>query len=268
MNQSEFWVSESVFVNNSAANDAGGIYACQSLLMISSTDFISNLAGVRGAAAVFDKAEGRFFNTIVMGNLAVALAFYQSNANFTGTSIFKKNIDTVTTRGIGGALFAGASTLLFLGNTLFQDNFAYVEGGAIAGLVQTTIIIAGDTKFINNTACSVGGGAVLLTVYTRLEMYGSVLFENNNCTTCNGGAISVTEASEVKIFDSVTFKNNSGQMGGAIYVSFSRIVLNPGARMESIDNYADFFGGGIFHSDMVNYINSVILKTITKGIWK
>ena len=92
-----------------------------------------------------------------------------------------------------------------------------------------------------------------MTVDTRLEMHGSVLFENNSCNSCNGGAISVTDASEVEIFDSVTFKNNSGLLGGAIIVRASTIVLNPGARMESIDNYAEFSGGGIFHYDNIDY---------------
>ena len=250
--QSEFWVSESFFINNSAS-DGGGIYALKSLFIISSTDFISNSAMIRGAAAVFENAEGKFSNITVIGNLVVALAFYRSKANFTGTTIFKENIDTVTTRGVGGALFAEASTLSFLGNTLFQDNYAYREGGAIAGLVQTTIIFAGNTKFTNNIAYLAGGGAVLLGIDSRLEMHGSVLFENNNCTTCYGGAISVTDASEVEIFDSVTFKNNSGQMGGAIYVRASTMVLNPGVRLESIDNYAEYLGGGIFHYDNINY---------------
>ena len=251
VNQSEFWVSETVFVNNSA-KEGGGIYALKSSLNISSTDLISNLARVLGAAAVFENAEGNFSNITVMGNLAVAVAFCRSKANFTGTAIFKENINTALR--VGGALFAEASTVSFFGNTLFQDNYAFIEGGAIAGFVQTTIF-AGDTRFINNIAYLQGGAAVLLRMHVKSEMHGSVLFENNNCirTTCFGGAISVTDASEVEIFDSVTFKNNSAQLGGAIYMRTSTIVLNPGARMESIDNYAKFFGGGIYHYDNINY---------------
>ena len=252
VNQSEFWASECVFINNSA-EEAGGIFAFQSLLITSSTDFVSNSARISGAAAVFQNADCKFSNTKVMGNLGVALFFYRSKANFTGTTIFKENINTALR--IGGALFAEVSAVSFLGNTLFQDNFAYVEGGAIAGFVQTTIIFAGDTRFINNIAYSQGGAAVLLRMHVKSEMHGSVLFENNNCIrpTCYGGALSVRDASGLEIFDSVTFKNNSAQLGGAIYVRTSTIVLNPGARMESIDNYAQFFGGGIYHYDNINY---------------
>ena len=59
VNQSEFWVSETVFVNNSA-EEGGGIYALKSSLNISSTNFISNSARVLRAAAVFENAEGNF----------------------------------------------------------------------------------------------------------------------------------------------------------------------------------------------------------------
>ena len=83
--------------------------------------------------------------------------------------------------------------------------------------------------------------------------HGSVLFLNNNCTTCYGGAISVSSKSEVEIFDYVTFRNNSAQMGGAIYIGLSTITLNQGARMETIGNNADWFGGGIFHMDSIDY---------------
>ena len=121
--QSEFWVSESIFVNNSAVK-GGGIFCLGSLFIASSAHFFKNLAA--------------------------ALVFRQSKANFTGTSIFKENTNTVTAFGAGGALIAVASTVLFLGCTLFQDNYAYVEGGAIAGLIQTKIVFTGNTKFINN----------------------------------------------------------------------------------------------------------------------
>ena len=76
---------------------------------------------------------------------------------------------------------------------------------------------------------------------------------NNNCTTCYGGEISVTSKSAVEIFDFETFKNNSAQMGGAIYIRFSTMYLNQGAKMETIGNHADWFGGGIFHMDNIDY---------------
>ena len=136
---------------------------------------------------------------------------------------------------------------------IFSEPTTYVEGGALVGFVMSTILFVGDTKFINNRADHEGGGAIQLTVHTKLMLHGSVLFLSNNCTTCYGGAISVTSASEIEIFDFVTFKNNSAQIGGAIYIHFSTISLNQGAKMETIENHADYYGGGIFHMDHIDY---------------
>ena len=89
VNQSEFWVSESVFTNNSA-DEAGGIFAFQSLLITSSTDFVSNSARVAGAAAVFQNADCKFSNTTVMGNFEAALFSIEVRLTLLGHQSLKK----------------------------------------------------------------------------------------------------------------------------------------------------------------------------------
>ena len=247
---SESFITDSAFISNHA-KEAGGIYSNHSTLFIARVKFIRNSASM-GGAAVFQNTRSEFFTPTVVGNIGAALFFYRSKINFTGISILKENINTAAAAA-GGAVTAQISVLSFSGTTIFKDNYAYMEGGALAGFVMSKISFVGNTKFINNRADEEGGGAILLTVHTKLELHGSVLFLNNNCTTCYGGAISVTSASEIEIFDFVTFKNNSAQMGGAIYLRFSTITLNQGATMETIENHADWFGGGIFHMDNIDY---------------
>ena len=114
------------------------------------------------------------------------------------------------------------------------------------------MIFGGVTKFVNNRA-EHEGGAIVLVVHSKLEMHGSVQFLSNNCTSCPGGAVSVADASKVEIFDSVIFQNNTARIGGAIYVDSSTLVLNHGASIKTMHNYAKHFGGGIFHVDFINY---------------
>ena len=248
VNQSKFHITDSTFIGNSASQ-SGGVYASYSTIFTVGVQFVKNSADLGGAVG-FRSADGKFSNTTVIGNSGTALFFNRSKINFNGTSILKENINT-NVGGIGGAVTSEISVLSFSGTTNFEDNYASMEGGALVDFVMSTISFAGSTKFINNTADQKGGGAILLTVNSKLLLHGSVLFLSNNCTTCHGGAISVASASEIEIFDFVTFKNNSAQMGGAIYIRFSTITLNQGAKIETIGNHADWFGGGIFHLDSI-----------------
>ena len=252
VNQSVFHITDSTFIGNSASlREAGGVYANYSTTYTPGVQFVKNSADL-GGAVVFQRANGEFSNTTIIGSSGTALFFYRSKVNFNGTSILKENINTAAAAA-GGAVTIEISVLSFSGTTIFEDNYACMEGGALSGLVMSTISFLGNTKFINNRADEEGGGAILLTVHTKLELHGLVLFLNNNCTTCYGGAISVTDKSEVEIFDFITFKDNSAQMGGAIYIRFSTITMNQGAKMKTIANNADWFGGGIFHMDSIDY---------------
>ena len=253
VDKSQLNVSRTTFRSNSAA-EAGGIYCHKCSLHARSANFVNNLAPkVIGGAMVTESAIAKFINITMLNNSEGAACFYRSDIVFSGVNIFKGNVNT---NYAGGAFLLQTSTsVTFLGFTLFQDNYAFNAGGAIASFVLTHLIFGpgGVTRFINNTAKQEGGGAVALDTHAKLEMHGSVLFENNNCTTCYGGAISVTDASKVEIIDSVIFEQNIAKLGGAVYVRSSNVVLNREARIETVNNHAKHFGGGIFHVDFINY---------------
>ena len=63
----------------------------------------------------------------------------------------------------------------------------------------------------------------------------------------------MADACKVEVFDSMIFQNNTARIGGAIYVDSSTLVLNHGASIKTMHNYAKHFGGGIFHVDFINY---------------
>ena len=249
VDQSHLWVSRSSFANNSAA-EGGGVYCHSCSLSHVSVSFHNNSAlTVIGGALVTENAKAMFVNTTMVNNSGGASCFYRSDVKFSGENTVKGNINI---KYAGGAFLIQTSSVSFSGTTLFQNNFAVNAGGAIACFVYTTLIFGGVTKFVNNRA-EHEGGAIVLVVHSKLEMHGSVQFLSNNCTSCPGGAVSVADASKVEIFDSVIFQNNTARIGGAIYVDSSTLVLNHGASIKTMHNYAKHFGGGIFHVDFINY---------------
>ena len=236
------------FIKNSAA-EAGGMFCQQCKLTVSSASFVNNSASHAGGAIVTNQVDATYYNITVTGNSGSAVFIYRSNVTFVGNTTMNEN----SGESIGGAITAEASSVSFAGHTLFQDNSAVIEGGAIAGIVQTKLSFSGVTDFINNKAETEGGGAILGSIHMELIISGSVLFKNNNCTTCYGGAISLTGKSSITIFNIVTFESNWGEMGGAIYLRDSNVVLKKNATLVTSRNHARYYGGAIFHMDYIDY---------------
>ena len=144
------------------------------------------------------------------------------------------------------------SFVSFFGNTLFEDNYAFNDGGAISGLKKGTLVFVGLTRFCNNTAYQGIGGAIGINTHSRLEMYGSVIFENNTSIKQYGGAVGAYDDSQIELFNLTTFRSNSAQGGGAIYLRSSLLILNQGSELELINNSAKSHGGGLFVSDQID----------------
>ena len=245
--QSELFNKNNKFSNNFAV-EAGSIYFEQCKCTALSANFINNSASHTGGAVVTKLTRVTYHNITVTGNSGTAIFIYRSNVSFIGNTTMSKNNGSV-----GGAITAEASSISFNGHTLFEGNYAEVEGGAVAGLVRVTFIFSGVTIFVNNNATTEGGGAILGTVDTELLLNGSVFFKNNNCTSCYGGAISLTQRSCITICNITTFESNWGEMGGAMYLRDSNIILQQHSSIVTLHNRAKLYGGAIFHMDNINY---------------
>ena len=84
-------------------------------------------------------------------------------------------------------------------------------------------------------------------INTKLLLNRSVLFKNNNC-----GAIASTDKSHITVCDSVTFESNWGEMGGAMYLRDSNIILQQHSSIVTLYNRATLYGDVIFHMDNIN----------------
>lgn len=205
--------------------------------------------------------------------------------------------------GIGGALSTSKpkngvenpGTLIVKSGTVFKNNTAKYDGGAIANSFNNTQISntvfekneainggavynqslyntnnqaqetdkGGDIKFADVTfdgnKASTNGGAIFNDANTNAELSGTVVFSGNKAGNA-GGAIFVADASSsMEIASGAVFKSNSAKLGGAIYNKGNLGTLD-GVTFE--DNTAETNGGAILNS------NGGTIASITNSIFK
>lgn len=133
------------------------------------------------------------------------------------------------------------SYLYIEGETIFKDNIAYADGGAIFNH-QAIANITGKNTFTGNIAVySEGKGGAINNENATLYLDGTNLFQSN--TAFRGGAI------DNSLFESVMtikgkneFKSNRGSMGGAIS-NQQGVRLNLYGENIFMDNHANFNSG-------------------------
>ena len=133
-----------------------------------------------------------------------------------------------TANGIGGAIFnntAGSKTTV--ASSTFIGNAATGNAGAVAaqmGSVGTGTLIVQDSLFQDNTAGS-NGGAIWYSLSVTSTIANS-LFQNNTAGG-SGGAVALTGNNDtVTIVDSSFHDNTAATSGGAIYIAGNSSVLN------------------------------------------
>ena len=176
-------------------------------------------------------------------------------------------------------------TLLYVYNTTFTSNFAYVTGGAVYvayypnGGYDCIIrsVVFKNCRFVNNF----GNGAVMeATKHMILANHGSppvsvsfdncsisnnsspsnkkgpilnlirtyALISNSNFTGSSGTAISL-RSSKLNFYGNVRFEDNHADYGGALKVcEGSLIFLHNNSHIQFTNNHAAIMGGAIFAS--------------------
>jgi uncharacterized repeat protein (TIGR01451 family) len=293
--------------NRSTGNDGGGLYTFSTLLL-TNTHFISNTAssfggGARAVGAV-TAANSRFENNRSTGNAGGGL--YADSTLWLTNTHFISN----TARGDGGGVYAyGAVTAancrfennrstdsagggltavstLWLTNTHFISNTAFIGGGAIAagpamavnsrfennrstgsdgggGLYALFTLVLTNTHFISNTASGIGGGARAGGAVTAVNSR----FENNRSTTSGGGLYA---RSTLLLTNTLFLRNRAGGSGGGLYLfgtgtATGRLVnvLLAGNRADGTGNaiYANHDGG----NDALTILHTTIASPTLAG---
>jgi outer membrane autotransporter protein len=244
-----------VFLNNSAATDAGGAMAAGGdVVFTGTTVFQGNKSGYKAddgtwqttghAGAYIMSRTGAYTTTFK------APVFFLSNTSSiqagalfaqTGNSVIFE--DTATFRGNasggrgngstyhGGAIYfnVGASgTLLFKGDAVFDSNKSGAAGGALAvNGAGATVEFLRSATFANNSApSSIGGGLYVASGVPAVYFYGDVTVSGNDAGNHGGGigaeskvVFSGTQGANgttVKI-ENNTAAGGTGRNGGGIY---------------------------------------------------
>lgn len=145
----------------------------------------------------------------------------------------------------------GNAILTFKGKSIFEDNVADRQGGAIS-LYGSQATFNGDALFTGNTALApseenVKGGGAISATDSEFVFNEGAAFANNSATGA-GGAIwnGVFEGSSSMTFNgSASFENNSANNGGAIY-NEGKISLTGDTQF--VENSASNTGGAIFNA--------------------
>ena len=178
----------------------------------------------------------RFFGGVIWndGELSVENSVFNFNRAFVGAAIYNNGI------------------ISHIGNSLFSDNDASRNAGAIYNNFLTTISSIDNSLFINNTTADREGGAF----YNR----GTITTINNssfidNYAVSTGGAIYTDGV--INLISNSTFSNNSSDSdGGAINNNDVLAAINN----STFVNNSGRFGGAIKSSSNATSVNNTLFK--------
>ena len=172
-----------------------------------------------------------FKNNIGSGG-AVVVA--HCNMLFIINSVFENN-----SASIGGGLYTTKITINFTGNT-FTNNIATLRGAGVAHL-DSNATYTGTVTFRNNSGVSSGREIV----NNDREFREGILSQINVGMKSTGGAMFIKGSSVV--FENISIENNIATYGGGVCILRSTIVFN--GSTDIVSNRAEVSGGGVYAVD-------------------
>ena len=279
--------------HNSVIKRGGGIHIVTCTCNI--TGFVllhNNTAGKHGGGLYINDGEVMIGNAVFSENSAEyggGLSLHNAKFTVLKRVTFSRNIAVRN----GGATYATSySTIIFLGNTLFSNNSADVNGGAMSinEGARTLFMNTEVAEFFGNNAKS-GGGGLDVRSSSMLEFKCNVAFTHNSAreggalnvalsSTCvfkrgseaiftdnraksSGGSINIFMLSNIISHSLLNISSShAGRAGGGIALKEAEIFLHGRTFLE--DNEADTFGGAIVleYSNLNFHGSSVMARNI------
>ena len=249
---------------NGYANDGpgGAILNYHGKLTITDCTFDNNHAVHQGGAISCDAANTVITGTNVFSNNradidAGAIYNYCSELTMSGKNTFESNSALVHGESKGGAILNvfGGAKMTITGETIFNNNQAIYDGGAIFNH-QATLSMDGTNTFTNNKLTgSQGKGGAINNENATFTLSGVNIFKSNSAV--RGAAI------DNNLFDSVFtisgknqfINNKASRMGGAIANHFAKRLNLYGENIFETNNAGEI-GGAIYSYDSILNMNS------------
>ena len=237
-------------------DDGAAIYLFEGDLVVSNCVFTGNSANEQGGAVWIDSTDTpspRFVNCTFDSNAAAGnrggAVYFESGV---GSPVFSNCTFEANTAGDsiderGGAIYGENGTTLYVIDSMFTNNGAYDEGGAIGliGDANGMTLEAWNTEFWNNTGDD-AGGAIYMSSYGSGHVISNCVFAGNVATN-NGGAIYGEDGGTLYVIDSMFTNNGAFDEGGAIGLAGDAGGLTLEAwNTEFWNNTGDDAGGALY----------------------
>ena len=268
--------------SNMALSSGGAIYARTSCtVVITNTNFIENRAIDDGIMLISDSSnmtiEYCIFEDNVAGHDGGAIHVYDDSNILVDCCTFNRN----RAGNSGGAIYARNNGSITVYDSSMERNLAQNSGGGIHAQKNCRVIIE-TSDFAHNTADY--GGVVHAYVFSTVDISTSNFMKN--LASIAGGALATYESSDITVvqchftfntagtgavsiafqntykfkcllkhcdnikvkksmvtFNESSFRNNRAQKSGVHYIQGSTMNVR---NCYFYDNFAGFFGGGIF----------------------
>ena len=247
-------ISNAVFIDNYSPGSGGAVQFNYSDISIQYVTMLNNSGFFAGAMRViyskFVAGGVNFFEYNRARNEyggAILIDFCE-NAQIGGTNYFTGNI--AVDYGGGLDIFA-VQPLIVSGTNFFRDNKAAY--GSAVGMYNSTVLFTGDSIYENNAALIYGGAFSIEASVSVFDSNNSVIFRNNTAAS-SGGAITSYD-SQIKLHGNTQFDSNSAELGvgGAMALyGTTKLTLTPLITVDFVRNRAKSFGGAIYFADSIS----------------
>ena len=142
-------------------------------------------------------------------------------------------------------------------NAVFEKNLA-LDSGAATGFFKWENGLRGETPVMTMTNCSIIRNTIYHPYSDEIIVLGSgvlysqgipIVFAGYTDISFNYGTAILASSASIYMTDHVMMKENYGVRGGAFnLISGSRIVVEKGLNITFQQNYAELYGGVVFHT--------------------
>lgn len=247
-------ISNVVFTNNYSPGSGGAVQFNQSDVSVQYVTMRNNSGFFAGAMRViyskFVAGGVNFFeyNRARKEYGGAILIDLCKNAQMGGTNHFTGNI--AVDYGGGLDIFA-AQPLTVSGTNFFRGNKAAY--GSAVGIYNSTVLFTGDSMYENNTAQIYGGAFSIEASVSTFYPKNGIIFRYNTASN-SGGAITSYD-SQINLRGNIQFGSNTAELGvgGAMALyGTTKVTLSPLVTVDFIQNRAKSFGGAVYFADSIS----------------